>query len=88
MKLTLVILAAGLGSRYGGGGQKQVEKVGLNEEIIAHFSVYDAMAAGFNKVVFIIKKEMEEYFTANITNRLNGIEVAFAYQEMDDLPPG
>jgi len=88
MKTTLVILAAGLGSRYGGGGQKQVEKVGLNDEIIAHFSVFDAKTAGFDKVVFIIKREMEEYFAANITNCLTGIEIAFVYQETGDLPQG
>ena len=58
MKTTLVIMAAGLGSRYG--GNKQVDVVGPNNEILMEYSIYDAIRAGFNKVVFIIKPEMEE----------------------------
>ena len=58
MKTTLVIMAAGLGSRYG--GNKQVDGVGPNNEILMEYSIYDAIRAGFNKVVFIIKPEMEE----------------------------
>ena len=58
MNTTLVIMAAGLGSRYG--GNKQVDGVGPNNEILMEYSIYDAIRAGFNKVVFIIKPEMEE----------------------------
>ena len=58
MKTTLIIMAAGLGSRYG--GNKQVDGVGPNNEILMEYSIYDAIRAGFNKVVFIIKPEMEE----------------------------
>ncbi|MCL2171132.1 MAG: sugar phosphate nucleotidyltransferase [Defluviitaleaceae bacterium] len=88
MKPALIILAAGLGSRYGGGGKKQVEKVGANGEIIAHFSVFDAIQAGFGKAVFVIKSEMREYFDEHIAKNIQGIEVVYAYQEMDDLPDG
>ena len=65
MKISLVVMAAGLGSRYG--GNKQVDGVGPNNEILMEYSVYDAIRAGFNKVVFIIKPEMEE-----LMNRLCG----------------
>jgi len=87
---TLVILAAGMGKRYGSDGQKQVEKIGISGEIIADFSVYDAIAAGFSKAVFVIKGEMQSYFEENITAKYakSGIEVAFAHQSLDDLPPG
>ena len=65
--LTLVIMAAGMGSRFG--GLKQIEPVGQNNEIIADYSVYDAIKAGFKKVIFIIRKENLKYFQENITKK-------------------
>ncbi len=83
----LVILAAGMGSRYG--GLKQIDTVGNNGESIIDFSIYDAIRAGFKKVVLIIRKEHEEAFRSNLTNKIEGkIEVAFAYQELKDVPEG
>ncbi len=82
----LVIMAAGIGSRFG--GLKQLAPVGKNGEPILKFSLYDAMEAGFGKVVFIIKKEIDEDFRALIGNTLqNKMEVEYAYQELDRLPP-
>ena len=84
---TLVILAAGIGSRYG--GMKQIDGVGNHGEPIIDFSIYDAHEAGFNKVVLIIRKEHEEAVREALTNRIKKhMEVAFAYQELDDLPDG
>ena len=87
---TLVVLAAGLGTRYGGkAGLKQVDPVGPNGEIIMDYSIYDAARAGFAKVVFVIKREMEENFRENIGRRVSGVmETAYAFQELDDLPAG
>ncbi len=89
-KPVLVVLAAGLGTRYGGKtGLKQIDPVGPNGEIIVDYSIYDAMRAGFQKVVFVIKREMEEAFRDSIGRRVSGqIETAYAYQEIDDLPAG
>lgn len=85
--LTLVIMAAGMGSRFG--GLKQIEPVGPNGEFIIDYSIYDAKQAGFNKVVFIIKKSFEKEFKETIGKRLEGkIKVEYAYQEMDDIPEG
>ena len=81
---TLVIMAAGMGSRFG--GLKQIEPVGPNGEIIADYSVYDAKRAGFSKVVFIIRKENEDYFRENIINKYEGIEVKLAFQELEYVP--
>ena len=87
MKPTLVILAAGMGSRYG--GMKQIDAVGSNGEPIIDFSIYDAHEAGFEKVVLIIKKEHEELFRKNLTDKVaQHMEVAFAYQDINDLPEG
>lgn len=84
---TLVIMAAGMGSRYG--GLKQVEPVSDKGEIILDFSLYDAVLAGFKKVVFVIKKEIEEEFRQFIKGRSSEhIEVIYAFQELDDLPAG
>lgn len=84
--ISLVVLAAGLGSRYGGGGKKQVDPVGPNGEILLEYSVYDAIKAGFKKVIFIIGIEEEE-FARNFSGNLPGhIEVEFARQYLDDLP--
>lgn len=82
-----VILAAGMGSRYG--GLKQIDTVGNNGESIIDFSIYDAIAAGFKKVVLIIRKEHEEAFRKSLTDKIQGkIEVEFAYQDLHDLPEG
>ena len=87
-KTTLVIMAAGIGSRFGG-GIKQLEPLGPNGEVIMEYSIHDALAAGFNKVVFIIRKEMEDYFKEVVGDKISGIcEVAYAYQSIDDLPKG
>lgn len=84
----LVIMAAGIGSRFGG-GIKQLEAVGPNGEIIMDYSIYDAIEAGFNKVVFIIRKDIEKDFKEVIGNRMEKIiKVEYAYQELDDLPEG
>lgn len=86
-KTTLVIMAAGMGSRFG--GVKQLEPVGPGGEIILDYSVYDAIRAGFQKVVFIIRKEIEADFKAVIGNRLEKqIEVAYVLQDIDKLPEG
>lgn len=83
---TLVIMAAGIGSRFGG-GIKQLEPVGPNGEIIMDYSIYDAREAGFHKVVFVIRKDLEEDFKEVIGNRIEKeIEVAYAYQEKEDIP--
>lgn len=83
---TLVIMAAGIGSRFGG-GIKQLESVGPNGEIIMDYSIYDAMEAGFNKVVFVIRKSLEKDFKDIIGNRIEKIvNVVYAYQELDDIP--
>ncbi len=87
IKPTLVILAAGMGSRYG--GMKQIDGVGKHGEPIIDFSIYDAHEAGFEKVVLIIKREHEDLFRKNLTDRIEKyMEVGFAYQDMDDLPEG
>ena len=93
MKKTLVILAAGIGSRYGG-GIKQLESVGPNGEIIIDYSIHDAIKAGFNKIVFIIRRSIEADFREVIGNRMEalceplGIEVCYAFQELEDVPKG
>lgn len=85
-KATLVIMAAGMGSRYGG-GIKQLESVGPNGEIIMDYSIYDAMEAGFDKVVFIIRKDLDKDFRKIIGNRIEHVvEVGYAYQELTDIP--
>ena len=85
-KASLVIMAAGIGSRFGG-GIKQLEPVGPNGEIIMDYSIYDAMEAGFDKVVFVIRKDLEKDFKEVIGNRIaRRVEVAYAYQEVNDIP--
>ena len=85
---TLVIMAAGLGSRFGS-GIKQLEPFGPNGEIIMDYSIYDALAAGFNKIVFSIRRSLEKDFKEVIGNRIEKIaNVVYAYQELDDLPAG
>lgn len=85
---TLVIMAAGIGSRFGG-GIKQLEPVGPGGEIIMDYSIYDALKAGFNKVIFIIRKDLEKDFKEVIGNRIEkAVPVEYAFQELDDLPEG
>ena len=86
-KTALVIMAAGMGSRFG--GIKQLEPVGPSGEIILDYSVYDAIEAGFQKVVFIIRKDIEEDFKRIIGDRMEKqIEVEYVIQDIDDLPEG
>lgn len=86
-KATLVIMAAGMGSRYG--GLKQIDPVGPNGEIIIDYSIFDAVKAGFSKVVFIIKKENEEIFRRMVGNKVEKIvDVDYAFQSVDDIPGG
>lgn len=85
-RATLVIMAAGIGSRFGG-GIKQLEPIGPNGEIIMDYSIYDALDAGFDKVVFVIRKDLEKDFKAIIGERIEKItEVDYAYQEVTDIP--
>lgn len=88
MNTTLVVMAAGIGSRFGG-GIKQLEPVGPNGEIIMDYAIRDAKEAGFNKVVFIIRKDLEKDFREIIGDRMEKIiDVAYAFQELDALPEG
>ncbi len=85
---TLVIMAAGIGSRFGG-GIKQLEPVGSHGEIIMDYSIYDAVRAGFNKVIFIIRKDLEDDFRRIIGRRIEQvIHTEYAFQELTDLPAG
>lgn len=82
MKPTLLILAAGMGSRYG--GLKQIDEIGINGEAIIEYSIYDAIRAGFGKVVFVIRKSIEVPFKAKFAGKFEDkIEVQYAFQEMD-----
>ncbi len=86
-KPILVVMAAGMGSRYG--GLKQMDPVGANGEVILDYSVFDARRAGFETVVFIIKHEIEEDFKAKIGSRIEPyMNVRYAYQSLTDLPEG
>jgi NDP-sugar pyrophosphorylase family protein len=85
--LSLLVLAAGMGSRYG--GLKQIDPVGPNGETIMDYSVYDALRAGFNKLVFVIRKDMAQSFRQVVGARFEKrIEVAYVFQELDNLPLG
>lgn len=87
-EISLVIMAAGLGSRYKG-GIKQLEAVGPDGKIIMEYSILDAINAGFNKVVFIIRKDIEEYFKKLIGSKFESrIKCEYVYQELDNLPDG
>lgn len=92
-KTTLLIMAAGIGSRFGG-GIKQLEPVGMNGEIIMDYSIHDAIEAGFNKIVIVIRKDIEQDFRERIGERIEAvcgrlnIEVCYAYQDLTDLPEG
>ena len=86
-KPSLIIMAAGMGSRYG--GLKQIDPVSREGEIILDFSLYDAMLAGFEDVTFVIKKENEKDFRELIDNRAGKhMNVHYAFQELTDLPEG
>lgn len=86
-KPTLVLLAAGMGSRYG--GLKQVDPVGPSGETLLDYSIYDALRAGFGKVVFIIRHDIEAQFREVVGNRFAGqVPVDYAFQELNDLPAG
>lgn len=88
MNTTLVIMAAGIGSRFGG-GVKQLTPVGPNGEIIIDYSIHDALEAGFNKIVFIIRKDIEKDFREVIGDRIEKIcDVEYVFQSLDDLPEG
>lgn len=85
-KVTLVIMAAGIGSRFGG-GIKQLEPIGPNGEIIIDYSIKDALAAGFNKVVFVIRRDLEKDFKEIIGQRIEKlVEVGYVFQEKEDIP--
>jgi UTP-glucose-1-phosphate uridylyltransferase len=87
MKPTLIILAAGMGSRYG--GLKQLDEVGPNGEAIIDYSLYDAIRAGFGKVVFVIRRDFEVAFKERFDPKLKGrITVEYVYQSLDQLPDG
>ncbi len=86
-KPVLVVMAAGMGSRYG--GMKQIDPVGPNGEVIIDYSIYDARRAGFETVVFVIKHEIEDAFKAAIGDRMSKImNVKYAFQQLDNLPAG
>ncbi len=93
MKTSLVIMAAGIGSRFGG-GIKQLTPVGPNKEIIMDYSIHDAIEAGFNKVIFIIRKDIEQDFKDIIGNRIekicnaHNVEVGYCFQDLHNLPAG
>jgi len=85
MSKSLVVLAAGMGSRYG--GLKQLDAMGPSGEVVLDYSVFDALRAGFGKVVFVIRREFEEQFRTQIGSRFAGkIQVEYAFQELTDLP--
>jgi hypothetical protein len=86
MKPTLVILAAGMGSRYG--GLKQIDRIGKGGEVLLDYSVYDALQSGFGKAVFIIRRDMEQDFTEIVLARMgSSVSYALAFQQMDSLIP-
>jgi len=85
--LSLVVLAAGIGSRYG--GLKQVDPIGPDGEIVVDYSVFDAVRSGFDEVVFVIRREIEKDFRASIGRRVEGrVSVRYVFQQLEALPPG
>lgn len=88
MNTTLLIMAAGIGSRFGN-GLKQLTPVGINNEVLMEYAISDAISVGFNKIIFVIRKDIEEEFHKQIGSKLNNrIKVEYAYQELNDLPKG
>ena len=86
-KPVLVVMAAGMGSRYG--GMKQIDPVGPNGQVIVDYSLYDARRAGFETVIFVIKHEIEDAFKAAIGERVSkAMQVKYAFQQLDELPEG
>ncbi|MRR09250.1 nucleotidyltransferase, partial [bacterium] len=84
---TLVVMAAGIGSRYG--GLKQVDPVGPSGEILIEYSLYDAVRAGFGRVVFVITRQIEPVFRERIGSKAErAVEVRYAFQELSDVPAG
>jgi len=87
MRPTLLVLAAGMGTRYG--GNKQLDEVGPSGETIIDYSIYDAIRAGFSKIVFVIRRDIEDQVKERFVERLkNRIEVDYVFQEITDLPAG
>lgn len=87
MRTTLLVMAAGLGSRYG--GNKQIDQIGPNGEILMEYSIYDALQAGFDKIVFVIRRSMTDVFQELIDRKLAGkAEIHLVYQDFDSLPGG
>lgn len=87
MHTTLLVMAAGMGSRFG--GNKQIAQIGPHGELLLHYSLYDAAAAGFDKVVFVIKRAMEADFRRLLEGSIPaGMQVRYAFQEFDNLPGG
>lgn len=90
-KTTLLIMAAGIGSRFGG-GIKQLEPIGLHDEIIMDYSIHDAIKAGFNKIIFVIRKDIESDFRERIGSRIEsvcrktGVEIDYAFQDLNNVP--
>src|SRR5690554_1968986 len=84
---TLVVMAAGMGSRYG--GLKQIDPIGPGGESIMEYSIYDALEVGFSKVVFVIKGEMEESFRTSIGKKIEKVtDTTYVFQDINDLPAG
>ena len=87
MHTTLLVMAAGLGTRYG--GNKQIDRIGPSGEILMEYSIYDALQAGFDKIVFVIRRSMEDVFQELIDRKLAGkAEIHLVYQDFDSLPGG
>src|SRR5210317_1625915 len=87
MKPAILVLAAGMGSRYG--GNKQLDAVGPNGETIIDYSIYDARRAGFGKIVFVIRRDIEEQFIDQFVKPLRGeVEIDYVFQDLTDLPGG
>lgn len=88
MNTTLLIMAAGIGSRFKN-GLKQLTPVGINNEVLMEYAISDAISVGFNKIIFVIRKDIEKDFHNQISSKLNNrIKVEYAYQNLNDLPKG